>query len=111
MAGYASKGRGLRVGGALFLALAALVLVIDAASSLAAGGLALKPLGAWWAALHTASLNLFQVVVQRYIEPYTISGIWFGVIQPILLWPAALDFAGLGAFLFGLGVLRGRWAR
>lgn len=110
MVDFSSRGRGLRIAGLAFLALAAFVFAWDAAASLREGAFALRPLGAWWSDIDQGSLNLFQVLVQRYIEPHTVSGIWFDAIQPVLLWPAAIDLAVPGALLFAIGALRGRSA-
>ncbi|NWG47036.1 MAG: hypothetical protein HXY25_10895 [Alphaproteobacteria bacterium] len=104
----ARKGRTLRILGAGFLMIALLTLVIDVVISGQEGALRLRALGEWWYAIDKNSLNLFQVLVQRYIEPYTVSGIWFEVIQPVLLWPAAVDFAVPGALLFLWGRQKAR---
>jgi len=91
----------------LFFLLGLIALAVDLYSSLSADGIIrLAALGDWWFRIHPDSLQLAQVVVQRYINPT----LWDPGIQTVLEWPAAVDFAGLGAIFWLLHRWR-RWRR
>lgn len=85
----------LRLLGYLVLALAFIAAVVDASKSVAAGKLALTPLGQAWFDLHSGSLNFIQALIQRYVAPV----IWDPVIVSVLLLPGWAVF-GLIALLF-----------
>ena len=88
----------------LFILLGLIALAVDLYSSLSTDGLIrLAALGDWWFWIHPDSLQLAQAVVQRYISP----ALWDPGIQTLLEWPAAADFAGLGAIFW----LLHRWKR
>ena len=94
----------LRVLALTFLILAAGIAAVDVASSLAAGEAPrLAALGEWWAWIDRDSLLLLQPAVERHISP----ALWDPGIQTLLEWPAAVEFAVLGA-AFGLLAL---WRR
>lgn len=82
----------------LFFLLAAL-LVLAAGQG---GDTEIMPLGALWFSLHSASLNLVQAVIERYIWV----PLWDPVLLAVLQWPAAPAFGILGALLIGVSFLR-----
>jgi len=59
--------------------------------------------GEFWFSVHTASLNTFQAVVQRYAAPE----LWDPVIQTVLLWPAVPTLLVPGLILLALCRRRG----
>ena len=82
----------------LFFLLAAL-LVLAAGQG---GDTEIMPLGALWFSLHSDSLNLIQVVIERYIW----GPLWDPVLLAVLQWPAAPAFGLLGVGLMVLSFLR-----
>jgi hypothetical protein len=94
----------LRMLAMLFFLLGLTALGGDLYASLSADGvIRLGALGEWWAIIHRDSLLLLQPAVERHISP----AIWDPGIQTLLEWPAAVDFAALGAFFW----LLYRWKR
>lgn len=91
--------------GSLLLLIALLLFGLDAVRSLQAGTVTYYTLGEAWASFHISSLNGFQVVIERYVEPYTIRGIWTAVFLPILLGPTWTPFLVLGGSFYFVG----RW--
>jgi hypothetical protein len=88
----------------LFLLLGLITLAVDLYSSLSTDGIIrLAALGEWWAWIHRDSLLVLQPAVERHISP----ALWDPGIQTVLEWPAAADFAGLGAIFW----LLHRWGR
>jgi hypothetical protein len=88
----------LKVIGQVFVVLGAAVLGIVVWLLLAGHDLA-QPLGRVWYTVHSASLNLLQAIVQRYIY----ADLWDGVFVPFLLlsgWQA-LAFLTVGFFVIG----------
>ena len=73
----------MRIVGQIFALLGVLVLGLAAWLWFTGQDLA-QPMGRMWFALDSASLNLLQAVVQRYIHP----GLWDSVFVPYLLLPA-----------------------
>ena len=57
--------------------------------------------GEVWYRFSPQSLNTFQAVVQRYLDP----ALWDDLIQPVLLWPAPRVLFGASAGLLVLGLL------
>ncbi len=91
----------------LFFLLGLIALGWDLYASLSADGtISLAALGDRWFQIHPGSLQLAQAAVQRHISPE----LWDPGIQTLLLWPAAVEFAGLGA-IFWLLHRWGRWRR
>ena len=91
-----------RLFGLFFLLAALLVLAADLAAAGRGSDSEIMPLGALWYSLNSASLNLVQAVIERYIwEP-----LWDPVLLAVLQWPAAPAFGLLGAVLMGLSFLR-----
>ena len=81
----------------LFFLLGLIALAADLYSSLLTDGIIrLAALGEWWAWIHRDSLLLLQPAVERHISP----ALWDPGIQTVLEWPAAADFAGLGAIFW-----------
>jgi hypothetical protein len=104
----------LRVLGWLLIALAGLVLALDAlgwaAGGSAAGGSAggrytLSALDALWTRVHGGSLAWVQAAVERHVSP----GAWQGAILPVLRLPALLVFAAPGVTLLALADLGSRY--
>jgi hypothetical protein len=78
----------------LFFAVALVTLAADVYVASAGDGiLRLHALGEWWARIHRESLLLLQPAVERHLSP----GLWDPGIQTVLEWPAAPEFAVLGA--------------
>ena len=91
-----------RLFGLFFLLAALLVLAADLAAAGQGSDTEIMPLGALWYSLNSASLNLVQVVIERYIwEP-----LWDPVLLTVLQWPAAPAFGLLGVVLMVLSFLR-----
>jgi hypothetical protein len=91
-----------RLFGLFFLLAALLVLAADLAAAGQGSDTEIMPLGALWYSLNSASLNLVQAVIERYIwEP-----LWDPVLIAVLQWPAAPAFAILGVLLIGLSFVR-----
>ena len=67
---------------------AGLALAMDIWIMTDTGVFAPKALAEWWTTLHAESLNLFQVIVERHIQPL-LGGIdiWFSGVFPILKFP------------------------
>ncbi len=82
------------LGGALTAA-AVLALVYELTAALQAGEWRIVPAGEIWFTLHTASLNLVQAIVQRYLHPF----LWDPVISGFLQWPLWASFGGPGIAL------------
>ena len=93
---------GLRLVGALLLALGGLMLLSDL--HITGGGLAYRPaaLGEVWHRWHAPSLNLLQAIVERYVLPQ----LWSYVLLPLLLAPAWIVAVILGAVLIALSYVR-----
>ncbi len=93
-----------RVLGAWCLLAAAVVLIIDATNSIAAGSWTATRLGQHWYNLHPASLNASQAGVERYVHPV----LWDPIIVSILQTPSWIVFATLGVLLYWIGRRRRR---
>lgn len=89
----------LRLLGYLVLAVAFIAAVVDASKTVAAGKLVLTPLGQAWFDLHSASLNLMQAVIQRYVAPV----IWDPVVVSVLLLPSWAVFGVIALLLLLAG--------
>ena len=89
-----------RVIGWLFLAAAIATLGWDAADALGGGGWDWdgSKLGSRWFQIHSTSLPLSQVVIQRFI-PAVGPWLWDPMIQTVLLWPAWAVFGAPGIVL------------
>lgn len=83
-----------RVLAVLFFVLGLIALGGDLYSSLLTdGAIRLAALGEWWAWIHRDSLLLLQPAIERHIS----LALWDPGIQTVLEWPAAVEFAVLGA--------------
>lgn len=93
---------GLRLVGALALALGAVALLSDL--HIIHGGLDYRPaaLGEYWHQWHAPSLNLVQAIVERYVSPQ----LWSAILLPLLLAPAWMAATITGALLLGISVIR-----
>lgn len=93
---------GLRLVGALLLALGGLALLSDL--HITGGGLAYRPvaLGEVWHRWHAPSLNLLQAIVERYIWPQ----LWSNGLLLLLLAPAWIVTASKGVILVALSYVR-----
>jgi hypothetical protein len=80
----------LRIIGAVLLLVAATVFVLDMMPALNGNNWRLSSFGESWFKLHSYSLNLTQVIVQRHISP----DLWDDVLQPVLLYPHHRRAAG-----------------
>ncbi len=81
------------------LVLAALgAIAYEVMVALSAGSWRMIALGEMWFKLHTASLNISQAAIQRYVAPW----LWEPVITTILLWPgwAVFGVPGVLASVF-----------
>jgi hypothetical protein len=76
----------LRIIGAVLLLVAATVFVLDMMPALNGNNWRLSSFGESWFKLHSYSLNLTQVIVQRHISP----DLWDDVLQPVLLYPTTV---------------------
>jgi hypothetical protein len=94
----------LRMIGLWLVAGALVMAVVDGSRSLAAGAVALTPVGQVWFSLSPTTLNAAQAGVQRHVAPW----LWDPVIQTALLAPMALVLIGLGFGLMLLGAPRKR---
>ena len=94
----------LRRFGYLLLLLAIFLVALDFYQWFETGEFSVTALGARWFALHPASLNLAQAVIERYIWP----PLWDPAITTLLLWPSWVLPLVLGAVLtfFGSGPRR-----
>ncbi len=90
--------------GYVFGALTVLVLAIDLFRLYDTGLYKASSLGASWAAVDIASLNLAQAVVQRYISPW----LWDPAIQGLLAAPMWLVLAIIGVIALANDALRRR---
>lgn len=89
----------LRFTGFMLLAAGFVSFVVDGVKSIASAAIVVTPLGKAWYSLDPASLNLAQVVVERYTLPI----LWDPVALSLLLLPGWLVFTALGAALYLLG--------
>lgn len=88
--------------GAVSLVATMVILGADLVSWGFDGRLTFRDFGRLWFDLHSASLNLTQAIIQRYLDP----ALFDSVVLPVLLSPAALVFAVLSAaFLLGRRLL------
>src|SRR5882672_1333344 len=85
--------------GLLLLALAFIFVIYDGMKSIADKNLVFTKIGQFWIDVHTSSMQLFQVAVERY----TGAEFWGLVAQPILDQPAAAFFGIIGILLILLG--------
>ncbi|MDH3232338.1 MAG: hypothetical protein OEQ29_02340 [Alphaproteobacteria bacterium] len=90
--------------GYFFGALTAVVLAFDGYRFYDTGLYKPASLGATWAAVDIASLNISQAAVQRYVSPW----LWDPAIQTILTAPAWLVLAIIGVIAFANDALRRR---
>lgn len=81
--------------GGILIAVAALALGYEAFEAVRAGAWRIIPAGEIWFELHNGSLNLVQVIVQRYLHPF----LWDPVIAGFLQWPLWASLGGLGVAL------------
>lgn len=81
--------------GAALTVVAVLALLYELTVALQAGAWRIVPAGEIWFTLHTASLNLVQAIVQRYLHPF----LWDPVIAGFLQWPLWASFGGPGIAL------------
>jgi len=88
----------------LFIVLGVSFLGWDLYDSLSAEGMiSLAALGERWAEIHRDSLLMLQPAIERHISPV----LWDPGVQTLLEWPAAVEFAVLGAVF----LLLYRWKR
>lgn len=101
----------MRLTGYLFLLAAVATLVFEVALAFDGGGYRMVMIGELWfridQGLGTASLNLSQAVIQRYVSPW----LWEAVIQGAIEFPAWPSFAVLGLILVWISVWRYRRTR
>jgi len=90
--------------GYVFAALTVVMLAFDGYRLYDTGLYKPTSLGATWAAIDIASLNLSQAVVQRYVSAW----LWDPAIQTILTAPAWLVLAIIGVIVFANDALRRR---
>jgi len=88
----------LRILTGLSLVIAFVAGLYDAVLSVQQERLVTTSLGQAWYNLHVASLNFFQVIVERYLWP----PLWDPGVVTVLKWPAWMVFAGLA---IGLGII------
>lgn len=72
----------------VFLILTVVAVVFDWMAIPEAGEFVLRPLGALWTDIHTASLQVLQPAIERHVSP----SLWESIVQPLLTTPAALVF-------------------
>ena len=98
----------LRLIGWILLAIAAVVAGYEISLAIGDGGYRLVPLGEVWFRLDqmlgTASLNVSQAVIQRYVWAW----LWEAVMQPVLGLPAWAVFGAPGLVLLLLAPRRRR---
>ena len=87
----------VRILSGLFLIVAFVAALYDGALSIAQERLVMTPLGQTWYTLHVESLNLAQVLLERYLWP----PLWNPGVVTLLQWPTWMVFAGL-AIILGL---------
>jgi hypothetical protein len=73
----------------------------------AKGGIAMRPLGAFWYWIDPGSLNLVQAVVERYLLPE----LWDPVIVAVLQQPAVFVLAVPAFVLLALCLIIRLWRR
>jgi hypothetical protein len=88
-----------RFAGLLLLALAFILVIYDGMKSIADGGIFLTKIIQIWGDVHTASLQSFQALIERY----TGSEFWQLAVAPILEQPASAVTCVLGVLLIVLG--------
>jgi hypothetical protein len=88
--------------GLWFVAGGLVAFTIDAAKSIAAGAVAMTPLGTTLFALAPATLLSSQTFVQ-HVDPYIGGWLWDPVIQWVLLLPTWAVLAAIGFLLTFLG--------
>jgi len=94
----------LRILGWLLIALAGLILALDAVGW-AQGIYTLSALDALWTRVHGGSLAWAQAAVDRHVSPV----FWQHTVQPLLRLPALLVFALPGVALLALADLGNRY--
>ena len=94
----------VRTIGFWLMASAVVLAVHDGARSIAEGRLETTSIGDLWFAVDSASLNISQAAVERYVHPI----LWDPVILSVLLAPGVIVIALLGLFLTVLGRRRPR---
>ena len=101
----------LRLIGWILLVLAVILAAYEISLAVGGEGYRLVPLGEVWFRLDqmlgTASLNVSQAVVQRYVWAW----LWEAVIQPVLGFPAWAVFGAPGLVLLLIGSRRRRSRR
>lgn len=90
----------LRFTGMLFLVLAVITAVLDLTRSIANSTITFTPLGLEWSNFNTASLQYFQVGIERHLG---LPWLWSNVIQYVLLWPGWSVFVLLAVLFLWLG--------
>jgi hypothetical protein len=91
-----------RLLGIFFVVVALVVLAADLLAAAKNADSRIMPLGQLWYTLDSGSLNLVQVIIERYIwEP-----LWDPVLAGFLQWPAAPVFGLLGIVLLVAPVVR-----
>jgi hypothetical protein len=93
----------LRLVGAVFLILGALVLGTDILAA-GEGPFRLSALGEWWFWLHPDSLQLLQPAIERHLSP----SLWDPGVQTLLEWPLAAELFGLAGLCFVAAAIRRR---
>ncbi|MEM9278992.1 MAG: hypothetical protein AAGA76_10490 [Pseudomonadota bacterium] len=86
--------------GTLFLVMAVITAVLDLTRTIANSALTMTPLGKEWFDFHLASLNNFQVGIQRHLgAPW----LWDFLVNYILLLPSWVVFFVLALIFLWLG--------
>lgn len=93
----------LRAIGVFFLLLCALVLASDWAGA-GAEGFRLSALGEWWFWASPSTIQLAQPAIERHVSP----ALWAYGVQPLLLWPLAVELFVLGVIFLLLALARRR---
>ena len=97
--------------GWVFLAIGILCLIAAAAAAgVKASGhefAGASSLGALWFQAHSASLNLTQAIIQRYIWPY----FWDPILQSVLVMPLERGLVTVALVTGGLGLVLSRLFR
>jgi hypothetical protein len=94
----------VRTLGLLIFAASFVAMIADGVRSIASDALVTTPLGQTWFALHPASLNAAQGMVESYTHPY----LWDPVLVTVLLWPTFAVGGVFGLVLMLLGRKRRR---
>lgn len=91
----AAMRRILRILGALLLAVAMVLLVMDGTHTLASSALVVTPLGGAWSGFFPGTLEPARIFIETSVHPL----LWEPVATTLLSWPGWAVLGGLGAVL------------